>query len=178
MSAPWLPSLLVSDWVLSPPVLVPAMASAFLYGLAVRRAGRRWPARRSASFAGGIACVVLALQSGIYRLDLGSGNLDKRFDPPYDPSRFRFNDGRTDRRGRFWVGNMPLKSLAGPVPVGESAFWYVEGGELRPGVDKMTIVIQEIMQDKIYLDPMGKVAVKGEQGPDATEDAGPNLDEL
>ena len=69
MSAPSLPSLLVSDWVLSPPVLVPAMASAFLYGLGVRRAGGRWPVRRSASFAGGIACVVLALQSGIDAYD-------------------------------------------------------------------------------------------------------------
>jgi len=82
---------------------------------------------------------LVALQSGIYLLDLGSGKLEKRFDPPYDPARFRFNDGRTDRRGRFWVGNMPLKSLEGPMPVGETAFWYVEGGELRAGVDKMTI---------------------------------------
>jgi L-arabinonolactonase len=82
---------------------------------------------------------LVALQSGIYRLDLGSGALEKRFDAPYDAERFRFNDGRADRRGRFWVGNMPLKSIEGPIPVGESAFWFVDGGELKFGVDKMTI---------------------------------------
>lgn len=82
---------------------------------------------------------LVALQSGIYRLDLDSGKLEKRFDAPYDAERFRFNDGRTDRRGRLWVGNMPLKSLDGPMPIGESAFWYVDEGELKFGVDKMTI---------------------------------------
>ena len=46
------------------------------------------------------------------------------------------------------------------------------------GADKMSIVIQEIMQDKIYLDPMGKVAIAGEERPDAGPDAGPNLDDL
>ncbi len=87
----------------------------------------------------GEAAALVALQSGIYRLDFGTGGLEKKFDPPYDASRFRFNDGRTDKRGRFWVGNMPLKSLEGPMPIGESAFWYVNGAELRFGVDKMTI---------------------------------------
>jgi DNA-directed RNA polymerase subunit omega len=42
----------------------------------------------------------------------------------------------------------------------------------------MEIVIQEIVQDKIYLDPHGKVAIAGEQGPDETHDAGPSLDDL
>jgi L-arabinonolactonase len=87
----------------------------------------------------GEAAALVALQSGIYRLDFGSGKLEKRFDPPYDPGRFRFNDGRTDRRGRFWAGNMPLRGLPGPFPEGESAFWVVDGSELRFGVDKMTV---------------------------------------
>ena len=87
----------------------------------------------------GQAAAMVALQSGIYRLDFGSGQLDKLIDPPYDPERFRFNDGRADARGRFWVGNMPLKSLSGPRPDGVSNFWYVENGELNFGVDKMTI---------------------------------------
>ena len=42
----------------------------------------------------------------------------------------------------------------------------------------MEIVIQEIVQDKIYLDPHGKLAIAGEKGPDTTGDAGPNLDDL
>ena len=69
MSAPSLPSLLVSHWAPSASVLVPAVASAAVYGLAVRRAAGRWPIRRTASFLAGIACVVLALQSGIDAYD-------------------------------------------------------------------------------------------------------------
>ena len=42
----------------------------------------------------------------------------------------------------------------------------------------MEVVIQEIMQDKIYLDPQGKVAIKADVGPDQAADAGPNLDDL
>jgi hypothetical protein len=42
----------------------------------------------------------------------------------------------------------------------------------------MEVVIQEIMQDKIYLDPQGKLAVVVDEGPDQSADAGPNLDDL
>jgi DNA-directed RNA polymerase subunit omega len=38
----------------------------------------------------------------------------------------------------------------------------------------MEIVVQEIIQDKIYLDPTGNVAVREE----AAADAGPTLDDL
>ena len=69
MSAPSLSTLLVSRWTLSPSVLVPALAAAAMYGLGVRRAGGRWPLRRTASFLGGISCVVFALQSGIDAYD-------------------------------------------------------------------------------------------------------------
>ncbi len=47
--------------------------------------------------------------------------------------------------------------------------------------DTMTIVVEEIMQDKIYLDSTGEVAVAGEEsrGLDAVlDDAGPGLDEI
>lgn len=47
--------------------------------------------------------------------------------------------------------------------------------------DPMIIVVQEIMQDKIYLDTSGEVAVAPEAAPDLEqmmEDAGPSLDEL
>lgn len=69
MSAPSLSSLLVSHWTLSPSVGVPAVASAALYALGVRRTGGRWPLRRTASFLAGIACAVVALQSGIDAYD-------------------------------------------------------------------------------------------------------------
>jgi cytochrome c oxidase assembly factor CtaG len=69
MSAPSLPTLLVSHWTLDPSVLVPAVGSAALYGLGVQRAGRGWPIRRTASFLAAIAGVIVALQSGIDAYD-------------------------------------------------------------------------------------------------------------
>ncbi|MFZ0971074.1 MAG: cytochrome c oxidase assembly protein [Solirubrobacteraceae bacterium] len=69
MSAPSLSTLLVSRWTLSPSVLVPAIASVALYGVGVRRVAGRWPMRRVASFAAGIASVIVALQSGIDAYD-------------------------------------------------------------------------------------------------------------
>jgi DNA-directed RNA polymerase subunit omega len=43
--------------------------------------------------------------------------------------------------------------------------------------DHMRVVVAEIMQDKIYLDTAGNVAVAADDMPDA-EDAGPSLDDL
>jgi putative membrane protein len=69
MSAPSLTSLLVSHWTGSPSVAVPAVACAVGYALAAHRVRGRWPLRRAVSFEAGIACVVLALQSGIDAYD-------------------------------------------------------------------------------------------------------------
>lgn len=69
MSAPSLPSLLVSQWELAPAVVVPAAAGAALYVFAARRGSGRWPARRTASFLAGIGCVLVALQSGFDAYD-------------------------------------------------------------------------------------------------------------
>jgi DNA-directed RNA polymerase subunit omega len=73
--------------------------------------------------------------------------------------------------GRFKLSTLIQKRM---VALNRGARPLVELQTKNP----MEVVIQEIMQDKIYLDPMGKVAVVGEQGPDGAEDAGPNLDDL
>jgi putative membrane protein len=67
MSAPSLPSLVVSHWELTASVVAPAAGAALLYGLAARR--RHWPVRRTASFLAGIGAIVVALQSGIDSYD-------------------------------------------------------------------------------------------------------------
>jgi sugar lactone lactonase YvrE len=89
----------------------------------------------------GAEAALVALHSGLYRLEFRTGDLGLLFPAPYDPSRFRFNDGRCDPRGRFWVGTAPLRLSQGdgPAPVGESAFWCVDGSRLRLGIDGMTI---------------------------------------
>jgi cytochrome c oxidase assembly factor CtaG len=58
-------SLLVSHWQLDLTVLVPTAAAAALYILGAVRTAGRWPRRRTASFLAGLACLLVALQSGI-----------------------------------------------------------------------------------------------------------------
>lgn len=62
-------SLLVSHWQLDPTVLVPLAAVAALYLFAAACLPGRWPARRTASFLAGVACLLVALQSGIDAYD-------------------------------------------------------------------------------------------------------------
>jgi putative membrane protein len=69
VSAPSLPSLLISHWQASWTVDVGAAASAALYACATRRLSSRWPVRRTAAFMAGVACGVIALQSGIGTFD-------------------------------------------------------------------------------------------------------------
>lgn len=50
-----------------------------------------------------------ALRGGISRLNPLNGALRRLASAPYDPERFRFNDGKVDVRGRFWVGTLSLR---------------------------------------------------------------------
>lgn len=63
---------LLGDWVFDPTALMAVLVAAVVYAGGVRRLrarGRRWPARRSASFAAGLATIAFALQSGLARYD-------------------------------------------------------------------------------------------------------------
>jgi sugar lactone lactonase YvrE len=62
--------------------------------------------------------ITIALQDGIHDFDTATGELTKRVDAPYDRAVLRFNDGRTDRQGRFWVGTMPADFTARDGPSG------------------------------------------------------------
>jgi sugar lactone lactonase YvrE len=49
---------------------------------------------------------VVALRDGVW-LAGADGRLERKVaDAPYEPDHHRFNDGRVDRQGRFWVGTM------------------------------------------------------------------------
>ena len=51
---------------------------------------------------------LVALQTGIHEIDLTSGQLTCRVDPVTD-EHLRFNDGKCDPAGRFWVGTFDLQ---------------------------------------------------------------------
>jgi DNA-directed RNA polymerase subunit omega len=75
--------------------------------------------------------------------------------------------------GRFKLSTLIQKRL---VALNRGARPLVE----LPTKNPMEIVVAEIMQDKIFLDMSGNVAIASDASPDAggPSDAGPNLDEL
>jgi putative membrane protein len=69
MSAPSLTSLLFAHWQLDRSLSLEAAAAAGVYVWGTRRVRGPWPLRRTLSFLGGIACVLIALESGIDAYD-------------------------------------------------------------------------------------------------------------
>ena len=73
---------------------------------------------------------VVALRTGVFRLDLDGGRTTLLAPPPFDPALFRFNEGICDAAGRFWVGVMfdPLPGHeAPPRPAPLHRFTLAEG---------------------------------------------------
>jgi sugar lactone lactonase YvrE len=50
--------------------------------------------------------LVVSMASGFFFFDPGTGTFDPIVDPEADQPDARFNDGKTDRQGRFWSGSM------------------------------------------------------------------------
>ena len=50
--------------------------------------------------------LLVAMRSGIAKLDTVSGKLIPYSNAPYDTLKIRFNDGRCDANGRLWVGTL------------------------------------------------------------------------
>lgn len=69
---------------------------------------RQWdlpvePASCAPILGGGL---LLAMRDGLWRFDPASGVRNLLARPPYDPATERFNDGKCDPQGRFWVGTI------------------------------------------------------------------------
>ncbi len=60
---------------------------------------------------------VVALRTGLFDLDLATGETSLLAPPPFDPDLFRFNEGICDEQGRFWIGTMfdPLPGHQAPA---------------------------------------------------------------
>jgi len=50
--------------------------------------------------------LLLAARDGLWRFDTARGGRTRVAPPPYDPRQQRFNDGKPDPQGRFWVGTV------------------------------------------------------------------------
>jgi sugar lactone lactonase YvrE len=70
--------------------------------------------------------LLVALPQQIALFDPRDGGLLPFVEPPPMPAEHRFNDGRCDRQGRFWVGSMHNLTRAP-----EGALFCLEGRKLR-----------------------------------------------
>ena len=61
------------------------------------------PACCAALLDGGL---LLAMRDGLWRFDTARAERTRLAPPPYDPAAQRFNDGKPDAQGRFWVGTL------------------------------------------------------------------------
>jgi sugar lactone lactonase YvrE len=61
------------------------------------------PSSLAAHAQGGL---VVATRNGFVHLDTGTGNVSEIAPAPFDRTKARFNDGKPDAAGRFWVGTI------------------------------------------------------------------------
>ena len=91
--------------------------------------------------------LLLALRSGLVRFDPASGQRTPLARAPYDTASQRFNDGKADPQGRFWVGTLceprepavaalyrwdgqALDRIAGDISVSNGLAWSPDGRTL------------------------------------------------
>lgn len=70
--------------------------------------------------------LVVARRDGLWAMDTRDGQLTRLASPPYDPARQRYNDGKPDAAGRWWVGALsdarePEAALYCITPAGADA---------------------------------------------------------
>lgn len=68
--------------------------------------------------------LVVSMASGFYFFDPETGAFDPIADPEADIADSRFNDGKTDRQGRFWSGTM--FEAPGKAPARIGALWRLD----------------------------------------------------
>ena len=83
--------------------------------------------------------VVLAMQDGFHHFAPEADRLTKLLDAPFDQARIRFNDGRTDRQGRYWVGSQPLAIIPTGGSEGQGTLYCLDGQTLTIGIASIDI---------------------------------------
>jgi len=77
--------------------------------------------------------LLMAARDGLWRFDVATGLRTLVAPPPYDPASQRFNDGKADARGRFWVST--LDDQREP----HAALYCLDRGVLRRVADGITV---------------------------------------
>jgi sugar lactone lactonase YvrE len=69
--------------------------------------------------------LLLGMRDGLWRFDTVTGQRQRVAAPPYDSRTERFNDGKADAQGRFWVGT--IHDLREP----QAALYCLAHGQLK-----------------------------------------------
>lgn len=78
--------------------------------------------------------LLLAMRDGLWCFDPASGERSRLAAPPYETGKERFNDGKCDPQGRFWVG-----TIYEPRDPALAALYCFDGGELQRKADGITV---------------------------------------
>lgn len=78
--------------------------------------------------------LLLAARDGLWRFDTATGARTELAEPPYDPHTERFNDGKCDPQGRFWVG-----TIYEPRDPALAALFRFHRGSLTKRADGITV---------------------------------------
>lgn len=76
--------------------------------------------------------LLIAANLGFYRFDFAKEVFEFICDAPFDPAIFRFNDGKADRQGRFWVGSILVKFEHHGVP--RASYYCYDAGKITAGI--------------------------------------------
>jgi sugar lactone lactonase YvrE len=79
--------------------------------------------------------LLIALRTGLVRFEVDTGAATPLTDKtPYDPKTERFNDGKADPQGRFWVG-----TIYEPREPANAALYRFDGSKLDKMADRITV---------------------------------------
>ena len=76
----------------------------------------------------------LAMRDGLWRFDPATGERTRLAAPPYDQALERFNDGKCDPQGRFWIG-----TIYEPRDPPLAALYCWDGGVLSRRAEGITV---------------------------------------
>jgi sugar lactone lactonase YvrE len=111
-------------------------------GRSLHRHHPRTGAHQAWAFDTDVACaaplaggqLLLGMRDGLWRFNPATGQRVALADAPYDPATERFNDGKADPQGRFWVG-----TIYEPRHPAQAALYCLVDGRLERRAGGVTV---------------------------------------